>query len=186
MSYESPAYDVERRIGPVEVRRYQPYVVAETTVSGPLDQAGNRGFRVLAKFIFGGNRGAPDSGDRSGRGAKIAMTTPVMQEPQGEDFRVQFMMPAEYDVDSVPLPDDDRVEIRAVGERRVAALRYSGRWTKQGYERCLADLLQHLDGSDLRPAGKPMWARYDPPWKPWFLRRNEVLIAVEPTAEEPS
>ena len=68
----------------------------------------------------------------------------------------------------------------------VETVGYSGRWTKQRYERCLADLPQHLDDSDLRPAGEPMWARYDPPWTPWVLRRNEVLIAVEPTAEEPS
>ena len=60
----------------------------------------------------------------------------------------------------------------AGGARRGAAPAYSGRWTKQGYERCLAELLDHLDGSDLRRVGEPMWARYDPPWKPWFLRRS--------------
>jgi hypothetical protein len=173
VSYESPEYEVERRIGAIEIRRYQPYVVAETFVGGSLERAGNGAFRRLAGYIFGGNRtGAGDS-------TKIAMTTPVTQERVGDEFRVRFMMPSEYDLDSLPTPNDHRVRLERVGAQRLAAIRYSGRWSQAGYERHLAELKKALDANALTARGEPIWARYDPPWTPWFLRRNEVLVAVD-------
>lgn len=173
MSYETPEYEVERRIGAVEIRRYQPYVVAETDVRGSLERAGTGGFRRLAGYIFGGNRAA------TGGSTKIAMTTPVTQERVGDEFRVRFMMPSEYDLESLPTPNDDRVRLERVGARRLAAIRYSGRWSQAGYERHLAELEEVLAANGLTASGEPVWARYDPPWTPWFLRRNEVLVAVE-------
>jgi hypothetical protein len=173
VSYESPEYVVERRIGEVEIRRYAPYVVAETYVSGSLERAGNGAFRRLAGYIFGGNRTS------AGTSAKIAMTTPVTQQRVGDEFRVRFMMPSEYDLESLPIPNDDRVRLERVGQRRLAAIRYSGRWSKEAYERHLARLEETLSAHGWTPSGEPIWARYDPPWKPWLLRRNEVLVAVD-------
>jgi hypothetical protein len=172
---------VERRIGDVEIRRYEPYVVAETVVDGPLERAGNRGFRVLAGYIFGANETS------SGDSTKLAMTTPVTQERVGEEYRVRFMMPSGYNVDDLPTPKDARVRIEPIGSRRLGAIRYSGRWSGSAFERQLARLEETLGKGGFEPVGEAIWARYDPPWKPWFLRRNEVLIAVDaPAKEQPS
>ena len=115
---------------------------------------------------------------RDGSSTKIAMTTPVTQVQAEERFVVRFMMPSEFSAESLPTPSDDRVIIEEVGERRLAALRYSGRWTKNSFERHLNELRETLDQAGLTTAGEPIWARYDPPWKPWFLRHNEVLLEL--------
>ena len=172
MSIESPSYTVERQVGRAEIRHYEPYRVASTTVRGSLERAGNSGFGILARYIFGGN----DSGD--GTSTKIAMTTPVTQVPAEDRFVVRFMMPSEFDGDSLPTPSDDRVTLEEVGPQRLAALRYSGRWTKSSHDRHLGELRDTLDEAGLSTTGEPIWARYDPPWKPWFLRHNEVLLEL--------
>ena len=173
MSYETPSYRVEEQIGDIELRRYEPYVVAETLVSASLEGAGNRGFRLLAGYIFGGNTTA------GGESTKISMTTPVTQDRVGEEYRVRFMMPSAYRGESLPTPNDSRVTISEVGPQLLAAIRYGGRWTSRGYEEHLAKLTDALESAGRRAVGEPIWARYDPPWTPWFRRRNEVLVAVD-------
>lgn len=180
MAYESPGYSVVRKHGPVEVRDYESYLAAETVVEGSIEGAGNRGFRTLARFIFGGNTTRSPDGE-AGSGTKIAMTTPVTQQPSGDRYRIQFMMPSTYTRESLPEPTDPRVEIRHVEARRVAAIRYSGRWSARGYRDHLRTLRRAVADAGLEAVGEPVWARYDPPWTPWFLRRNEVLIEVAET-----
>jgi len=184
---ETPEYRITERFGDVEIREYQPYIVAETIVEGDLENAGNEGFRILASYIFGANRGkrkiemtAPVQQERPG--TQIAMTTPVTQRPRGEDFAIQFMMPSEYALDELPTPDDPRVHLREVPARTLAAIRYSGRWTKGRYQAHLTALVEQLRDAGYEPEGEPMWARYDPPFKPWFLRRNEILTAFGPSS----
>jgi hypothetical protein len=180
MAYESPAYRVLSKRGRVEIREYEPYLAAETVVEGSIESAGNRGFRRLAGFIFGGNTTTGPDGDPAGS-TKIAMTTPVTQQPAGDRYRIQFMMPSDYTLESLPEPTDPGVEIRVVDARRVAAVRYSGRWSASSYERHLRELRDAIADAGLDAVGGPVWARYDPPWKPWFLRRNEILIEVDET-----
>ena len=179
MAYESPTYRVEERIGAIELRRYEPYLVAETLVRGPLEGAGSGGFRLLAGYIFGGNETA------DGDSTKIAMTTPVTQDRVGDEYRVRFMMPSHYTDDSLPTPKDPRVTISEVRPQRLAAIRYRGRWTRDGYEQHLQKLSDALELAGHTPVGEPIWARYDPPWTPWFLRRNEVLVGLDDQAPEP-
>lgn len=186
MAYESPEYRVVETLGEVEIREYEPYLVAETEVEGTLETAGNQGFRILAKYIFGANRGrekismtSPVTQERP-EGAKISMTTPVTQQPAGDAFTIRFMMPSEYSQETLPTPTDSRIQIRQVPARRLAAIRYSGRWTKERYEEHLSKLNATLRKHGYEPEGEPVWARYDPPFKPWFLRRNEILTAFVP------
>ena len=180
MSYESPIYRVDEQIGGVELRRYEAYVVAETLVSGSLERVGNGGFRRLAGYIFGGNETA------AGASTKISMTTPVTQSRVGDDYRVRFMMPSSYSGVSLPTPNDSRVTISQVGPQLLAAIRYRGRWTRDGYEKHLAKLTDTLDRAGRTVVGEPIWARYDPPWTPWFQRRNEVLIPVADQDADPT
>ncbi len=183
VGYESPEYRVSERIGEVEIRDYESYLVAETRVDGALETAGKQGFRILAGYIFGGNQGkqrvAMTSPVSQTQGSKIAMTSPVTQSSDKDQFVIQFMMPSEYAREELPAPNDARVEFRQVPARRLAVIRYSGSWSEKNYARHLDELRQTLEGAGYVAVGEPIWARYDPPFKPWFLRRNEILTAFE-------
>lgn len=185
MAYEQPTYTVERAEGHFELRRYAPRVVAETLVEGEFEASGNEAFRRLAGYIGGANRGrtsiamtAPVTQESGSE--KIAMTAPVTQEADGSRFRFTFTMPAEHTLETLPEPLDDRVRLRPEPPRRVAAIRYRGTWSRARYETERERLQQWIRAAGLTPAGAapPVWARYDPPFMPWFLRRNEIWIEV--------
>jgi hypothetical protein len=120
---------------------------------------------------------APVSQQRAGQ--KIAMTAPVAQEPLGDRWVVSFMMPSRYDLASLPEPLDTEVLLREIPARRMAVVRYSGTWSEKSYREHLAKLEEWMEGRQLEPAGMPVWARYDAPFKPWFLRRNEILYPIK-------
>ncbi|RVT50106.1 SOUL family heme-binding protein [Rubrivivax albus] len=180
---EEPAYEVLQRHDTFEVRQYAPTVVAEVVVAGPAEEAGNQGFRLLADYIFGNNRGARKIEmtapvTQAAEPVKIAMTAPVTQAPEGSGHAVRFVMPRAYDLDSLPEPVDPRVRLREVPGERYAVIRYSGRWTDENYEAHLARLQQGVQAAGLVTAGSPVYARYDPPWVPWFMRRNEIWLRL--------
>ena len=107
------------------------------------------------------------------------MTAPVSQEKKDTQWRVMFVMPAEYTLETLPEPTDERVKLAEEPGRLMAAVTYSGTWSEEGYEKNKALLEEYLRRRGLTKAGAAVWARYDPPFMPWFLRRNEVLIPVE-------
>jgi len=109
---------------------------------------------------------------------KIEMTSPVGQQKMDENWVVSFMMPATFTLESTPQPKDPSVSIREVPSRHIAAVRYSGFWSEKSYHNQLEKLLDWITKSGLRVVGEPVWARYNPPYMPWFLRRNEVLVPV--------
>lgn len=183
MAIEEAKYRVVLADGSIEIRDYEPSIVAETVVAGDLEDAGDDAFGLLFKYISGNNVAqekiamtAPVSQERS---EKIEMTAPVGQRPAADGWAVSFMMPASYTMETIPKPKDDRVTIRAVPGYRAAAIRYSGFWSEKNYQEHLAELNAWLDAEGYRRAGEPVWARYDAPFKPWFMRRNEILIPVE-------
>jgi hypothetical protein len=183
VAVEEAAYTVLQRDGEFELRDYAPYVVAETVVAGPFARAGNEAFGALFRYISGANRSrrkvamtAPVS--QEAKGAKIAMTAPVGQQPSQGRWAVSFTMPASWDLETLPEPADPRVTLRQVPARRMAATRYSGRWTESSYLRRRMRLESWVRSRGLAIAGDPVWARYNPPFTPWFLRRNEILIPV--------
>ena len=110
---------------------------------------------------------------------KISMAAPVSQEKQGNRWRITFLMPAEFSLETLPEPLDDRVRLVEEPGRLIAAVRYSGTWSSKSYEKNKTQLKAFMQKQGLRQAGTEIWARYDPPFMPWFLRRNEVLIPVE-------
>jgi len=189
MAYESPSYSVVEKVGGVELRIYEAYLVAEVSVEGDLESAGNRGFRVLAGYIFGANKGSSRPAmtgavtqESAPKETKIQMTSPVTQQHDAGDFLVQFMMPSDFTLETLPVPDDDRIALKEVPARQLAAIRYSGRWSKRNYQANLERLCDEFYEAGLRPTGEPVWARYDPPFKLWFVRRNEILTEFEPLA----
>jgi effector-binding domain-containing protein len=111
-------------------------------------------------------------------GEKIAMTAPVSQEIRSNQWAITFMMPTNYTMETLPAPTDKNVRLRAIPSRRMATVQYSGTWSQQRYEQNLARLREWMKSKDLTPVGDPVWARYNPPFTPWFLRRNEVLVPL--------
>jgi hypothetical protein len=182
MAIDEPGYTVIRTDDAFEVRRYEPYVVAETLVSGAADEAGNQGFRILAGYIFGQNKGARKiemTAPVAQTPTKIAMTAPVAQSATSDGYVVQFAMPREWTLETLPEPTDSRVTLRAIPARTVAVITYSGTWSQSNYQEYLKKLQDALEKAGLKWHGAAIWARYDPPWKPWFWRRNEIQLELD-------
>lgn len=180
---EEPAYEVARRIGNIEVRHYQPYVVAEVVLSGSAEDTGNRGFRILAGYIFGKNKGerrlamtAPVT--QAQARAELVMGAPVSQQPASDGYLVQFVLPRDVTVASAPTPLDPRIVLREEPPKRVAVIRYSGRWSDANYDSHLAELKSAMKSAGLDWTGAPVYSRYNPPITPWFLRRNEIWLQL--------
>jgi hypothetical protein len=186
MAIEEPGHEVIRKADGFELRRYPGYCVAETEVTGSQADAGNAGFRILAKYIFGGNESqqsiAMTAPVVEARSETIAMTAPVTQQP-GEtpgNFIVQFTMPSKYTLATLPKPNDARVRLREVPDRVVAVRAYSGGWSLKRYEKELVALRAAMQRDGLAAAGEPQWARYNSPFSLPFMRRNEIWIEVAP------
>jgi len=184
MAIEKAKYSVLEKEDGFEIRKYDPQIVAETFVEGDLEKAGNEGFRRLYAYISGENTTkqsismtAPVSQETGSK--KIAMTAPVKQEKKDNRWRITFLMPAEYTLETLPRPNDTRVRLTEESGRLMVAVKYSGTWSEEGYEENRALLEEYIQKRGLTKTGEPVWARYDPPFMPWFLRRNEVLIPIE-------
>ena len=189
MSLEQPDYTVVYKDGDIEYRQYQPYLVSETLIknTGDYNDAGNEGFRRLFRYITGSNQAqakiamtAPvaQTPQAEKMGEKIAMTAPVQQGQSAEGWRVAFMLPTDYTLETAPVPTDDRVQIRSVPGRLMAVLRYSGRWTESNFARKKAALRDSIDGASIERIGEFQSALYNAPYTPPFMRRNEVMVEV--------
>ena len=111
-------------------------------------------------------------------GEKISYVS-VNQEQYGKRWRISFVMPSSYNLRSLPAPIDDRIVLKQEPGFMAAAVRYAGMWRQKAYEEKKGLLLDWVRQNDLEISGTPIWARYDPPFMPWFLRRNEVIIPVK-------
>jgi hypothetical protein len=181
MATETPKYEVLKRYDGFEVRRYAAYVVAETEVDASRGEAGNFAFSRLANYIFGGNTASTKIAMTAPvtQSQRIAMTTPVTQQATSRStWVVQFSMPSSFTLDTLPAPKDARVTLRTVPERVVAVVRYSGTWSDANYQEHLDALKVGLTKAGLVSLGAPVWARYDPPYTPWFLRTNEIHLEL--------
>ena len=182
---EQQLYDVLEQNPGFELRRYAAHVVAEVRVRGSFEGAGNRAFGALFGYISGRNRSAgsiamtaPVLQEIAGP-EKVAMTAPVVQtETAAGEHVVAFVLPASMTAETAPVPSDPTVRVRDVPERLAAATRYSGRWSETAYRRHLAALETALAEAGLVRVGVARFARFDPPFRPWFLRRNEVVQDV--------
>ena len=184
MAIESPKYIVIEKDDQFETRDYEPYIVAEKTLDGDFNSASNLGFRRLAGYIFGANTleqkiamTAP-VGIEQNKSEKIAMTAPVGQTGKDGKYNVTFSMPNSYTLQTLPTPNDKTVTLRAIPKKRYASLRFSGTWSQSRFEEHLALLRDWIKKKGFQIIGEPTYARYNPPWTPWFMRRNEILIEI--------
>ena len=182
---EEPEYQVVRKLADIELRQYAAYAVAQVLVAGPADEAGSQAFPILAGYIFGKNNGeqkfamtAPVT--QAAIPVKLEMTAPVTQTAAPGGFVVQFVLPKGVTVATAPEPLDARVQLREVVPAQVAVIRYSGFWSQSNYDEHLAKLQAALRAADLAWTGEPVYARYNAPFTPWFMRRNEIWVSLAP------
>ena len=183
---DEPTYTVVQKTDVFEVRQYAPYLVAEVVVPGPATEAGNQGFRLLAGYIFGKNKGerklemtAPvTQAPVPAPPIKLEMTAPVTQAATPGGFLVQFVMPKGYTLATLPEPLDPKVKLREVPGNRVAVIRFSGSWSQSTYKENLQTLRQALAAAGLATSGEPVSSRYNSPFSLPFLRRNEVWLVL--------
>jgi hypothetical protein len=167
---ETAKYDVIRGDGEFEIRRYPPMLVAT------VGDAPSR-FSVLFKYISGANRSRSKIAMTSPvvTSSEIAMTSPVISDPGS----MSFVVPSEYDAETVPEPTDERVSISRVPERVVATVRFRGLAWRESVRRQTGRLLGWLESEGIEARGAPFLMQYNPPYVPGFLRRNEVGVEIE-------
>jgi len=193
-SLEQPAFEILKKTSEFELRSYQPMVIAEVVVQGDVIAAGKEGSRLVKDYIFREGANEPvDAGKNSGE--KISMTVPVtmektpekismtvpitMESAAGSGYRLHFVMPSKYTMQTLPTPADPRVTLRELPAQKVAARRFS-KFTSEATIAEQTTLLQDwIAQQGLKAVGKPQFARYDPPFVPPLLRRSEILIVVE-------
>jgi hypothetical protein len=166
-----------------ELRSYEPHILAEIRVDGDFDEAGSKAFGRLFKYISGDNKAREDVQmtspvSQEAVGEEISMTSPVGQQRERNQWLVSFMMPSSYTIDTIPKPTDLDVTLRQVPARYIAAVQYSGFWSEENYLSNKSALETWIEQQGLQVVGEPIWARYNPPFMPWFLRRNEILIPI--------
>ena len=188
MAIEEPKFETVLKDEAFEIRRYPPLVVATTQVPGDMDAASNRGFRTIADYIFGNNVATP-----AGASAKIAMTAPVTLSPvtnatpaantapadmAAEQWQVEFVMPGQYRLDTLPRPKNEAVTLREMPARTTAVLSYSWLNSEAKVQQKTEELRAWMKARQLEPLGAPRLARYDPPWTLPMWRRNEIQIDI--------
>ena len=185
MAVEEPKFETVLKEDAFEIRRYPPMVVATTLVPGDMSAASNRGFRTIADYIFGNNVATP-----AGASAKIAMTAPVTVVPvmpaanaatsdmAAEQWQVQFVMPGQYRLDTLPRPKNEAGTLRELPARTTAVLSYSWLNSETKVQQKTDELRAWMKSRQLEALGPPRLARYDPPWTPPMMRRNEIQIDI--------
>jgi hypothetical protein len=186
-SEEQPKYHVISKEENKEIRRYNSYIVAKTTVKGSFKDAQSKGFRILAGYIFGKNKTkqkismtSPVVQNKQESNEKIAMTAPVTIASENNEWVMTFSMPSQYTLESLPVPNDPQIKLEKVDERFVAALTFSGFWNEEKMREKGSELAQWLEKhSSYKQISSPMFAGYNPPWTIPFFRRNEMLIELQ-------
>ena len=196
MAIEEPHYDMIVSQAPFELRHYAPSLIAQTIVEGDMDEASNKGFRLIADFIFGNNLAV--GSEQAAKiamttpvtvelqSSKIAMTAPVTIEPQSEDtsiasakqWRIHFVMPSQYTLANIPKPNNRAVTLHELPSKYFVVYRYSGFNTVARVQEKTDETLAWAKQLSLKVMGTPQLSRYDPPWTLPMFRRNEIMVEV--------
>ena len=183
MATEEPSYRVTLQAEPFEIRQYAPLIVAQVEVPGDLSEASSAGFRLIANYIFGNNIAVRDGGLNMAEPVpeKIAMTIPVIAEDRGDKktWLIQFVMPKQYTLDTLPKPNNPQVKLLAMGSQKIAVIRFTGFITDDKVQEKTAELMAWIKSRNELPLGNPRLARYNPPWSIPWMRRNEILIPIQ-------
>ncbi len=168
-----------------EIRLYPQYIVAQTVVEGSYREALNKGFRIVAGYIFGGNTKKEKIAmtspvvEKGASSESIAMTSPVMASIEGESHTIAFGMPRSYTLETLPIPNDARVQLVTIPEKKMAVVRFSWIRTDSRVQSKKNELLDLLKRDNITTVGEVQYAGYNAPWTPPWMTRNEVMVEVE-------
>ena len=166
---EQTIYKVVESFGGIEIRDYSGMIVAEVQVPGDRKDAANKGFRLLAGYIFGENESKN----------KIAMTAPVIQESVGNEWKVRFIMPSYYSMERLPAPNNTAVKLTTMQGGRFVVIRFSGLANERNLKEHQQKLVDFVRTKKLKPISEPIYAFFNPPWTLPLLRRNEIMIEIK-------
>ncbi|MGL4402801.1 MAG: SOUL family heme-binding protein [Fusobacteriaceae bacterium] len=181
---EEPKYEVLKKDKNIEIRKYEPIIVAEVVTDGDYEKSSQKGFNKLAKYIFGENKKGENIGMtapvfQEEKGENIGMTAPVFQEKLGLGWVMRFTMPERYTIENLPKPIDEEITIKVIEGKKVAVIRYSGILGGEKIEKNTLLLREWIEKNNYKEISLPQSAGYDPPWTIPFLRRNEIQIEVK-------
>jgi effector-binding domain-containing protein len=179
---EQAKYTVVETSGKIEIRDYASMIVAEAEVSGERKEAISQGFRIIADYIFGNNISAQKVAMTAPviqqPSEKIAMTAPVTQQGDGNSWKVRFVMPANYTMETLPKPNKSEVVLKEIPAKRFATIRFSGIADKDSLKEHTDTLTRFIEGKKLKALSEPTYAFFNPPWTLPFMRRNEVMVEI--------
>ena len=180
---EQTKYKVVESHDTIEIRDYDAMIVAETEVAGSRDEAISQGFRQIADYIFGNNvsqqKVAMTAPVMQGQSEKVAMTAPVTQQSDDGLWKVRFVMPEAYKIETLPKPKNAAVKLKEIPEKRFAVIRFSGLAGEKSLKERTTELQSFIKSKNLHPVSSPTYAFFNPPWTLPFLRRNEVMIEIK-------
>ena len=179
---EKPDYKVIQSEQNIEIRQYEPMIIAEVEVDGKREDAIGDGFRLLADYIFGNNTVqqviSMTAPVQQKENQKIAMTAPVQQQSMGKSWRMSFVMPSKYSMDSLPVPNNNRVRLKEILTKKFVVIEFSGTNSNENVTEHENQLMNYIEANQIKINDSPKYAFYNPPWSLPFLRRNEVMIEI--------
>ena len=183
---EEPKYSVLKEYENFEIRNYASYLVAEVDIEGSYNKSGNEAFRILAGYIFGDNQSstkmnmtAPVESEAIQSSEKMNMTAPVFSNKNFNGYTYRFVMESKYTQETLPVPNNSKIRITEIKDRVMAVISFSGRWSQKNFEKHEQILVNDLKNAGIGVASEAIYARYNAPFTPWFLRRNEIMFEIE-------
>ena len=183
---EEPKYSVLKEYENFEIRNYDSYLVAEVDIEGSYNKTGNEAFRILAGYIFGDNQSstkmnmtAPVESEAIQTSERMNMTAPVFSNKNVNGYTYRFVMESKYTQETLPVPNNSKIRITEIKDRVMAVISFSGRWSQKNFEKHEQILVNDLKNEGIGVASEAIYARYNAPFTPWFLRRNEIMFEIE-------
>lgn len=179
---EKPDYKVIQTEQNIEIRQYEPMIIAEVEVDGKREDAIRDGFRLIADYIFGNNTVQRDiamtAPVQQQESQKIAMTAPVQQQSTGRSWQISFVMPSKYSMETLPEPKNDRVRLKEILTKKFVVIEFSGTNSNENVTKHENQLMNYTEANQIKIIGSPKYAFYNAPWTLPFMRRNEVMIEI--------
>ncbi|MBU6197431.1 MAG: heme-binding protein [Cyanobacteria bacterium REEB446] len=180
---EKPQYQLISEQGNIQIREYNPSIVAEVQVQGEREEAISQGFRLLADYIFGNNKVEQDIAMTAPvtqqSGQKIAMTAPVKQQGSDNAWKVNFTMPSKYSMNTLPKPNNEKVTLYQVPSKKYIVIKFSGMGSNKNLALHEKELQEYISKNKIQTLSEPIYAFYNPPWTLAFLRHNEIMIEIK-------
>ena len=180
---ETPKYDVVTIENNIEIRQYDPMIIAEVQMEGRREDSIGDGFRLLADYIFGNNMVKQDiamtAPVQQQKSTKIAMTAPVQQQQKEDSWQISFVMPSQYSMGALPKPINDLVTLKKIPTKQFVVITFSGTNSDENIKENEKRLMAYVRSKSISVIGSPKYAFYNPPWTLPFMRRNEVMIEIQ-------